>query len=106
MAMAQGYSREDVQAILDDIENTSLITEKDRGLLLLAGKTTRHSYKVTEEDLEKLKRAGCSDNEIFEAIAVTSLFNFMDRMADATGAPVEGFTDMMEEMLKEGPEAK
>ena len=95
MAMAQGYSREDVERIINDVENTDLIDEKTRGLLRLAEKTTRHAYKVTEDDIRVLEAAGCSQEEIFEAIAVTSLFNYMDRMADALGAPVENFQDMM-----------
>ena len=44
---------------------------------------------------------GCTDDEVFEAIAVASLFNFMDRMADALGAPVEGFQDMVEQMMNQ-----
>ena len=45
---------------------------------------------------QELRNQGCSDEEIFEAVAVTSLFNYMDRMADALGAPVERFQDMIE----------
>lgn len=100
MVMAQGYSREDVKSILSNIAETNLIDEKTRKLLILAEKITRHSYKVTETDIDHLRKDGCSDEEIFEAIAVTSLFNYMDRMADALGAPVEGLQDMIEQMLK------
>lgn len=98
MAMAQGYSREDVKNILDNVAETTLIDEKTRNLLMLAEKATKHSYKVTENDVEKLRNVGCSEEEIYEAIAVTSLFNFLDRMADVLGAPVEGFQDMVEQM--------
>jgi len=100
MAMAQGFSREDVKNILEDIDNTLLIDEKTRKLLQLAGKITRHAYKVTEDDIDALRKIGCTDEEIFEAVTVTSLFNYMDRMADALGAPVEGFQDMVEQMMK------
>ena len=100
MAMAQGYSREDVKSILENVSETDLIDEKLRKLLMLAEKTTRHSYKVIDADIGSLRTAGCSDEEIFEALAVTSLFNFMDRMADSLGTPVEGMQDMMEQMLK------
>ena len=72
--------------------------EQTRGLICLAEKTTRHAYKVTDEDLRGLESLGCTQEEIFEAVAVTALFNFMDRMADALGAPVENFQDMMESM--------
>lgn len=98
MVMAQGYSREEVASILSNIAETNLIDDKTRRLLMLAEKITRHSYQVTEADIEQLRSAGCSDEEIFEAIAVTSLFNYMDRMADALGAPVEGLQDMVEQM--------
>ena len=100
MAMAQGFSREDVENILADVDNTALIDEKTRKLLHLAGKITRHAYKVTEGDIDALREIGCTDDEIFEAVTVTSLFNYMDRMADALGAPVEGFQDMVEQMMK------
>ncbi len=98
MAMAQGFPREEVQRIITDIDNAPLIDEKIRGLLRLAEKTTRHAYKVTAEDIQALEKVGSTQEEIFEAVAVTALFNYMDRMADALGAPVENFQDMMESM--------
>ncbi len=98
MAMAQGFTREEVQQIINDVDNCPLVDEKTRALLCLAEKTTRHAYKVTADDIRHLEALGCNQEEIFEAIAVTALFNFMDRMADALGAPVENFQDMMESM--------
>ena len=100
MAMAQGFSREDVKNILEDVDSTPLIDEKTKKLLQLASKITRHAYKITEDDIDALREIGCTDEEIFEAVTVTSLFNYMDRMADALGAPVEGFQDMVEQMMK------
>ena len=95
MVMAQGFSREEVRRILDDVDGSDLIDTKTKHLLHLAEKINRHADKVSEEDIQALRQAGCSADEIFEAIAVTALFNFMDRVADALGAPVEGFQDMM-----------
>ena len=48
----------------------------------------RHSYKIHEGTLQDLHGNGCTDEALFEAIAVAAFFNFMDRMADALGAPV------------------
>ncbi len=98
MAMAQGFTREEVQQIINDVDNCPLVDEKTRALLCLAEKTTRHAYKVTADDIRHLGTLGCTQEEIFEAVAVTALFNYMDRMADALGAPVENFQDMMESM--------
>jgi alkylhydroperoxidase family enzyme len=100
MVMAQGFSRLDVQNILADIDNTTLIDDKTFKLLQLAGKITKHAFKVTESDIQALRDIDCTDEEIFEAIAVASLFNYMDRVADALGAPVEGFQDMIEQMMQ------
>lgn len=98
MAMAQGFTQEEVKGILEDIDNSALIDDKAKQLLHLSKKITRNAYKVTNSDIQRLCKNGCSEEEIFEAIAVTALFNYMDRMADALGAPVEGFQDMMTEM--------
>jgi alkylhydroperoxidase family enzyme len=101
MVMAQGFTREQVKSILDDVDGSDLIDKKTKKLLHLAEKTTRYAYNVTEEDIKTLENDGCSEEEIFEAVAVTSLFNYMDRMADALGAPVEGFQEMMAQMAGE-----
>ena len=101
MVMAQGFTQEQVKSIIDDVEGSDLIDAKTKKLLHLAEKTTKHAYKVTEEEIQALKKDGCSEEEIFEAVAVTALFNFMDRMADALGAPVEGFQEMMARMAGE-----
>ena len=98
MVMAQGFSRQDVKRILDNIDDSLLIDDKTKHFLRLAEAVTRNAYKVHDGTWQALRAQGCSDEEIFEAIAVASLFNFMDRMADALGAPVEGFQEMMAQM--------
>ena len=100
MVMTQGFTRVQVQGILDDIDGSSLIDHKTKILLHLSEKITRESYQIHEGIMQELREQGCSDEDLFEAVAVTSLFNFMDRMADALGAPVEGFQDMMAQMEK------
>lgn len=102
MAMAQGFTQDEVKAILENIRGTSLIDEKTKSLLSLAKTVTQNSYKIHEGEIQGLRDQGCSDHEIFEAIAVTALFNFMDRMADALGAPVEGFQEMVSQMQNQG----
>lgn len=97
MVMAQGFTREEVASILDDIENSSLIDEKTRLLLLYSEKINNESSKIHSGTVQELKEKGCTDEEIFEATAVTALFNFMDRMADSLGVPVERFQDMVEQ---------
>lgn len=101
MVMAQGFTQDQVKSIIEDIDGSQLIDEKAKLLLHLSEKITRHAYKVTDTDVENLKRKGCIEAEIFEAVAVTALFNFMDRMADALGAPVEDFQGMVAGMMQD-----
>ncbi len=100
MVMTQGFTQDQVKSIIEDIDGSSLIDNKTKQLLHFSAKITRHAYKVTESDIQSLKDIGCSEEEIFEAVAVTALFNYMDRMADALGAPVEGFQEMIAKMMK------
>jgi uncharacterized peroxidase-related enzyme len=99
MVMAQGFSQEDVKNILDDIEKTTLIDDKTKAILRFSEKVTRHAYKVTEADIQSLKVLGYTDEDVLEATEVIALFNFLDRIADALGAPVE---NMQQAMSKQG----
>jgi len=101
MAMAQGFTREEVDSILADIDRSDLIDMKTKQLLHFAETVNKNAYKVHEGTIEGLRDVGCSDEEVFEAVAVTALFNYMDRMADALGAPMENFQDMVEQMMNE-----
>ena len=98
MVMAQGFTQEEVQSIIEDIDGSPLIDDKTKLILHFSETITRNSYKIHEGNLQDLRDQGCTDEELFEAIAVASLFNYMDRMADALGAPVEGFQEMMKQM--------
>ncbi len=98
MVMAQGFTQEQVESILKEIDGSSLIDDKTKQLLHLSETVTRNAYKVHEGTMRELRELGCTDEELFEAVAVTSLFNYMDRMADALGAPVEGFQEMVKQM--------
>jgi alkylhydroperoxidase family enzyme len=100
MVMTQGFTQDQVKSILEDIDGSSLIDDKTKQILHFSEKVTRHAYKVTESDIKALQDIGCTEEEVFEAVAVTSLFNYMDRMADALGAPVENFQKMVASMMQ------
>ena len=48
-------------------------------------KLTQHAYKVTDDDIEALRRAGLSDDDILEGVFVACQFNAIDRLADTFG---------------------
>ncbi len=100
MVMAQGFNQDEVRSIIEDVEGSLLIDDKTKHLLRFAKKITHHAFKVTKTDIQALLDIGCSEEEIFESIAVSSLFNYMDRMADALGTPVENFQGMVASMMQ------
>lgn len=61
------------------------VEPKHKALLRLCVKTTEHAYKVTDEDVEGLRTAGLSDDEILEGVWVACQFNAVDRLADTFG---------------------
>jgi alkylhydroperoxidase family enzyme len=61
------------------------VTESERALLGLVKKLTLHAYKTTDEDVEALREAGWTDPQIAEAVYITAMFAFFNRVADAFG---------------------
>ncbi len=95
MVMAQGYSREEVESILEDVEGSTLIDEKTKALLHHAEKVTLHAHKVAESDIQALRDLGLTDEEILEATFVITWFNMLTRLADALGVEVENLREAM-----------
>ncbi len=58
-------------------------------LLEYAEKVTRNAHRVTDEDIEGLKKIGWTEREILEATAVVAEFSFINRMVDALGVKLE-----------------
>ncbi len=46
---------------------------------------TRHAYRVTDEQVQELREAGWSDEQIAEAAYDAALFNLFVRLADTFG---------------------
>ncbi len=61
------------------------VEEKHKALLRLSVKLTLHAYKVTDEDIDGLRAAGLTDDEILEGVFVACQFNAVDRLVDTLG---------------------
>jgi alkylhydroperoxidase family enzyme len=60
-------------------------------LLDYAKLVTDAAYRTTPEDVQKLRDAGWSENQISEAVYITALFAFFNRVADAFGVPPQNY---------------
>ena len=52
---------------------------------------TRAAYRSTVEDVQKLRDAGWNEEQISEAVYITAMFAFFNRVADAFGIPSQDY---------------
>ncbi len=55
---------------------------------------TEAAYRTTEEDVQLLRDHGWSESQIAEAVYITALFAFFNRVADAFGISPQGYLEM------------
>jgi alkylhydroperoxidase family enzyme len=67
------------------------VSETEHALLELVEKVTLHAYKTTAEDVQRLRQHGWSEEQIAEAVYITALFAFFNRVADAFGIVSQGY---------------
>jgi hypothetical protein len=73
-----------VQAVLDDYA-TAPFSEKERALFAFLAKMIEDSVSITHADADAVRAAGWSDEALYDAITVCSLFQFYNNWIDATG---------------------
>jgi alkylhydroperoxidase family enzyme len=61
------------------------VTTAERLLLEFVGTLTKHAYHITDEQVDGLRCAGWSDEQIAETVYDGALFSLFVRLADAFG---------------------
>ena len=61
------------------------LPERTKALIDYALKLTLEPSKITQEDLEPLRRNGLSDSEILDVVLLTGYMNFVNRVASGLG---------------------
>ncbi len=80
-----------MNAILEGKLDSAGLTSAERVLLEYAELITKCASRSTTEDVQKLRDAGWNDDQISEAVYVTALFAFFNRVADAFGVPSQDY---------------
>ena len=70
------------------------MSSAERALLDYVTKVTEAAYRTTNEDVQKLRDLGWSEPLIAEAVYVTAMFAFFNRVADAFGIAPQGYLEM------------
>ena len=58
------------------------------------GKVTVAADRTTSEDVQTLREHGWSEAQIAEAVYITAMFAFFNRVADAFGIAPQGYLEM------------
>jgi alkylhydroperoxidase family enzyme len=81
----QGQKPEDVDLIGKGEPEKANLPEKEHLLLAYVKVLTLEPAKVTDEQVEGLRKVGWTDDQIAEASFDTAMFAFFNRMAEAYG---------------------
>jgi len=80
-----------VNAILEGKLDEAGLTPAERVLLEYVELITKAAYRSTAEDVQKLRDTGWSEEQISEAVYITAMFAFFNRVADAFGVPSQDY---------------
>jgi uncharacterized peroxidase-related enzyme len=75
------------------------LSEPEKALLEYAEKLTLTPNQMTPTDLDRLRAAGWSDEDIHDATQVIAYFNYINRVADALGVQVDEWVEEFEREL-------
>ena len=80
-----------MNAILEGKLEDAGLTPAERALLDYVELITKAAYRSTSEDVQKLRDAAWSEEQISEAVYITAMFAFFNRVADAFGIPSQDY---------------
>jgi alkylhydroperoxidase family enzyme len=83
-----------VQAIAEGKLDEAELTPAERVLLEYVTRVTEAAYRTTAEDVQLLRDHGWTEPQIAEAVYITALFAFFNRVADAFGIAPQGYLEM------------
>lgn len=83
-----------VAAIAEGDLDGAGLTSAERVLLEYVRKVTEAAPRTTPEDVQRLRDAGWTEPQIAEAVYVTAMFAFFNRVADAFGISPQGYLEM------------
>lgn len=80
-----------MQALAQGDLDAAPVTAAERALLEFTELVNERAYDVKDEDVEVLRRAGWSEDQIAEGVYIMAMFSFFNKVADAFGVPPMGY---------------
>lgn len=85
-----------MQALVEGKLDEADLSPAERALLDYVTKVTEAAARTTPEDVQVLREHGWTEPQIAEAVYITAMFAFFNRVADAFGIPPQGYLEMNE----------
>ena len=83
-----------MQAIAEGKLDEAELGAPERALLEYVTRVTEAAYRTTAEDVQNLRNHGWTEPQIAEAVYITAMFAFFNRVADAFGISPQGYLEM------------
>ena len=83
-----------MQALVEGKLDEAELSPAERALLEYVSKVTEAAYRTTAEDVQGLREHGWTEAQIAEAVYITAMFAFFNRVADAFGIHPQGYLEM------------
>jgi len=83
-----------VQALVQGKLEEAELSDAERALLNYVTKVTEAAYRTTTEDVQSLRDHGWTEPQIAEAVYITAMFAFFNRVADAFGISPQGYLEL------------
>ncbi len=84
-AACEDASIAEVAQVLDDPKRAHILDRADRAMLAYAEKITHTPHRMRESDVERLRRAGFSEENVVDIIAAAAYRNFANTINQAHG---------------------
>jgi alkylhydroperoxidase family enzyme len=78
-------------AVLEGRLDDGGLTTAERVLMDYVRLITEESHKSTARDAQRLRDVGWTENQIAEAVYITAMFAFFNRVADSFGIPPQNY---------------
>jgi alkylhydroperoxidase family enzyme len=94
------FDTEEVVRIVSG-DGASVLSEVDSGIVAFAAKVAADATSVTQDDIDRLRRLGLSDGEIFEVVLSAAARSFFAKVLDATGTLADALYNEMDPALRD-----
>ncbi len=86
LAKAMGMDEDQIANVLQGVDAMDVSKEVKTLLRYCLKAASKENYKIVQDDVDAVKKAGFTDSQILEAVAVSGYFNYANTISNALGA--------------------